>query len=155
MPEAGDPPEVIAAIASGEWKEKTDSRTQRRYFVHPVTRTTTWNLEKHLSSIKEIPASHLDSRQVRIANAQSRISKEERLRESVAALERHKVDLEAEVARLKAPSETEAAALLELKRNVADSVFSMENSERHIEGQRMARRHELFTLRSSHTSVHC
>eukprot|EP00760_Papus_ankaliazontas_P039537 PhM_4_TR9624/c0_g1_i4/m.13668 len=40
---------VQKAIESGEWKEATDPKTKKKYFVNPNTKKTAWDLKKELT----------------------------------------------------------------------------------------------------------
>lgn len=54
---ASSPPykSVAEALASGEWTERTDPKTNRKYFVNVKTKVTTWDLEKDLKAAAAAP----------------------------------------------------------------------------------------------------
>ena len=154
---------VADALASGEWKEKVDAnRGNRKYYVNTKTKKSVWDLAKELQNgagasgqekaAKKEPVkeeSHLDQlREDRLQKARKRAEAEAQINLAIANLERQKVDLETEIARLQGPLEQEAAAIALLKREVDDARGSMQTVAKDTMQRRRERNAELHEIRA-------
>jgi chromosome segregation ATPase len=153
---------VADALASGEWKEKVDvNRGNRKYYVNTKTKKSVWDLAKELSGAaggtqekpvaKEKPKeeSQLDHlREDRLQKARRRAEAEAQINVAISNLERQKVDLETEIARLQGPLEQEAATIAQLKREVEDARGSMQTVAKDTMQRRRERNAELQQIRA-------
>ena len=155
---------VQAALASGLWREKTDATSGRKYYVNTKTKKSTWNLAKHLASAasKKTPGggggdgemkTEASLRAERHELARQRAEEETRFAAQIMQLEQSKVELEAEVARLRAPVEAEAAKLAELRQIIADKRYSIDAVHREALQRRKARDLELRAIMSNVTNL--
>jgi hypothetical protein len=158
---------VAAALQAGLWKEKADPRTGRKYYVNTRTKKATWDLAKELTkkgassssiaaAVAAMPATsktEAELRAERQSRARQRIEAESVLANQVAQLEQTKVELEADVARLKVPVEAEAAKLAELRQLVADKRFSNDAVHREALFRRQARDAELRAIMHNVTNL--
>lgn len=146
--------EVVAeALKSGKWKEKNDPRSGRKYYVHAETKRSIWadKFEKELTKDrKDTPTkpqvSARSLREERHEKARRRAEAEAQLKEKIATMEQSKVELETEIARLKAPVEQETAQLNEMRRSLGDKKFSLQIVETEVVEKRKARDAELRAL---------
>jgi chromosome segregation ATPase len=158
---------VAAALASGLWKEKKDPKSGKAYFVNTKTKKATWNLAKELGreGVGTPPPagpglrpsgrgkSDEEMREERHQRARQRVEAEVALASQIAQLEQSKVELEADVARLKAPVEAEAAKLAELRQIVADKRYTIDAVHREALQRRQARDAELRSIMVNVTNL--
>jgi chromosome segregation ATPase len=153
---------VAAALASGVWREKMDRQSGKKYYVNTKTKKSTWNLAKLLAKgtegggpVKTNSARKSDAmlREERHERARQRVEAETVLANQISQLEQSKVELEAEVARLKAPVEAEQAKLAELRQLVADKRFTIDAVHREALQRRQARDAELRSIMHNVTNL--
>ena len=145
-----DEERIQAALASGTWKERFDPNRKKTYYVNVKTRKSVWNLIAELNA-QEAQAAQQSHHQP--SAKQIREDRQERLKRkaeavaelkaSVASLEQKKVEMEAEIARLKAPVEQETKQIQELRMEVGDMKFGLRVVENETSEKRKARDAEL------------
>lgn len=149
-------PRVVAALASGQWKEHV-APNGRKFYRHVVTKKPVWNLAKELAAMAaqedKNPAAATpgsptttsvipeNERQERIARAKKRQEEESQLNAAISQLERQKTKLETEIAILQGPVEADAAAVEELSHLLANRRAGVEQ----VSGEVAARRKEKHT----------
>lgn len=142
---------VAEAISTGVWKERV-APNGKKYFVHAKTKKSVWNLAKELEAASSTNAaapsapSFKEVREERFEKARRRQEEESQLNNSVAQLERQKIKLENEIAILQGPVEAEAAAIEELKRQLADQKQSVDLVAKEVATRRKERLAELNAM---------
>lgn len=154
---------MSAALASGEWRAKTDPKSGRTFYTHTHTKRSVWNLQKELEKAggEKRAVDGLQPEEVVASEERSKISREERqqkmqaraaaelkLREDIERLEQSNQVLELEIANLKGPVQSEAAQVEELKRILADHEVSMHEVETELGVRREQKNNELLQLQS-------
>lgn len=157
---------VAAALASGEWREKFDKHSQRKYYVNKATGKATWNLAKELAKHAKASApsaaakpaaeskqSQVLSRADRHERTQKRQAAELELKTQISQLESTKVELETDIARLQAPVEAESKRLADLRRQLADKKFGIEAVQLEAQKRRQVRDAELRAVMTKIASL--
>ena len=150
---------VAQALASGEWKQKVDVKTGKKYFVHVESKRSVWNLEKELARRTQAPSAttlraggsasatlEKLTRDERHQRARMRVEAETTLKAQITQLEQSKVDLEMEIARLIGPIELETAALGDMQAQQGDKQGALIALQQEARERRRARDAELQSI---------
>jgi chromosome segregation ATPase len=147
-----DEERIAEALASGLWREKVDAKTGRKYYVNTRTKQSVWSLiaelDKQAAVTSQTAPLTRNLREERQEKLKKKAEQANELKISVATLEQKKVEMEAELARLRAPVEAETKQLEELRAQVNDMKFSLRVVENESSEKRKAREAELRTAQA-------
>ena len=84
---------VEKALSSGEWKEKSDPKSGRKFFVHSHTKRSVWNLQKELAKQTQEKEGKktmdgLQADEIAAAEERAKITLEERQAKAQARVQR-------------------------------------------------------------------
>lgn len=157
------------AVSSGLFRERTDERSGRKYYVNVRTRKSAWKITAEIlqqaqresggggggasSAAETAEQRRKAQRDERLEQSRKRAELEAQLRASVANLERQKSELESELARLEGPVEAEVEALERMRRELMDSRMSLMHVEKGVMQRRKDQHGLLQTIQSKIASL--